>query len=74
MDYLAHGWSVDEMCRHHTHLTMAEAHAAMLYYWDHQEEIDDEIQLEWRQSEQEAASQKLPPVALRLIASRSKVA
>src|SRR5437867_3975046 len=31
MDYLAHGWSPDEMCRHHLHLTPAEAHAAMTY-------------------------------------------
>ena len=74
MDYLAHGWSVEEMCRHHTLLTMAEAHAAMLYYWDHQAEIDDEIHMEWSQAEAEAASQQLPQVALRLIASRSKVA
>ncbi len=74
MDYLAHGWSVEEMCRHHNHLTKAEAHAAMLYYWDHQAEIDDEIHREWSQAEAEAASQQPPPVALRLIASRSKVA
>ena len=30
MDYLAHGWSPDEMCRHYPHLTPAEAHAAMM--------------------------------------------
>lgn len=46
MDYLAHGWSPDEMCRHHSHLTPAEAHAAMTYYYDHQAEIDAEIQAE----------------------------
>jgi hypothetical protein len=26
MDYLAHGWSADEMCRQHEYLTPAEAH------------------------------------------------
>ena len=46
MDYLAHGWSPDEMCRHHSHITPAEAHAAMTYYYDHQAEIDAEIQAE----------------------------
>lgn len=46
MDYLAHGWSPDEMCRHHPHLTLAEAHGAMAYYYDHQAEIDAEIQAE----------------------------
>ena len=44
MDYLAHGWSPDEMCRQHPHLRLAESHAAMAYYYDHQDEIDREIQ------------------------------
>jgi uncharacterized protein (DUF433 family) len=48
MDYLAHGWSVDEMCRQHPYLTPAEAHAAMAYYFDHQEEIDSEVEAEAR--------------------------
>ena len=46
MDYLAHGWSADEMCRQHPYLLPAEAHAAMGYYFDHQAEIDAEIQQE----------------------------
>ncbi len=46
MDYLAHGWSVEEMCRHHEYLSKSEAHSAMAYYFDHQEEIDREIEAE----------------------------
>ncbi len=49
MDYLAYGWSVEEICRQHLYLTPAEAHAAMGYYFDHQEEIDQEIDQEWEQ-------------------------
>nr|WP_202803700.1 DUF433 domain-containing protein [Spirulina subsalsa] len=49
MDYLAYGWSVEEICRQHLYLTPAEAHAAMGYYFDHQEEIDREITQEWEQ-------------------------
>jgi hypothetical protein len=49
MDYLAHGWSVEEICRQHLYLKPAEAHAAMGYYFDHQEEIDREITHEWEQ-------------------------
>jgi len=55
MDYLAHGWSVDEICRQHPALTPAEAHASMLYYWDNQAEIDAEIREEWNQSRTEHA-------------------
>ena len=43
MDHLVLGWSVEEMCRQHPYLMPAEAHAAMAYYWDHKERIDDEI-------------------------------
>jgi uncharacterized protein (DUF433 family) len=46
MDYLAYGWSADEMCRQHPYMRLAEAHAAMAYYFDHQSEIDAEIQAE----------------------------
>lgn len=49
MDYLAHGWSVEEMCRQHPDLTAAETHAAMAYYYDYQEEIDQEIRQECQQ-------------------------
>ena len=48
MDYLAHGWSPEEMCRQHPYLTIAEAYSAMLYYWDHPQEIDAEIANETR--------------------------
>ena len=52
MDHLAYGWSAEEMCRQHAYLTLAEAHAAMGYYFDHQDEIDAEIRAEWEQVEQ----------------------
>ena len=58
MDYLAYGWSVEEMCRQHPYLTLSEAHTAMAYYFDHQDEIDYEIQQEWEQAE--AKVQSLP--------------
>lgn len=43
MDYLTHGWSPEEMCRQHPSLRLAEAYAAMAYYYDHQREVDEEI-------------------------------
>ncbi len=66
MDYLAHGWSTDEMCRQHSYLLPAEAHAAMGYYFDHQSEIDTEIQQEL--SAVEVARRDLPdaPFMVRL--------
>lgn len=49
MDWVAHGWTVDEMCRQHPYLLPAEAHAAMAYYYDHPDEIDAEIGAEQEQ-------------------------
>jgi hypothetical protein len=66
MDYLAHGWSPDEMCRQHPYLRPAEAHAAMTYYFDHQTEIDSEIEAEWQQVEQERAGANRSPFYVRL--------
>jgi uncharacterized protein (DUF433 family) len=70
MDYLAHGWSPDEMCRHHSHLRPAEAHAAMAYYYDHQTEIEAEIQAELAEIETARAAASPTPFVLRLRAQR----
>jgi uncharacterized protein (DUF433 family) len=66
MDYLEHGWSVDEMCRQHPYLSLSEAHAAMAYYFDHQDEIDREIAEEIDQVESEAKRAARSPIYLRL--------
>lgn len=66
MDWIAHGWSVEEMCRHHPYLQPAEAHAAMLYYFDHREEIDREIREEWEVSESSRATASPTPFELRM--------
>lgn len=66
MDYLAHGWSVDEMCHQHPYLRPAEAHAAMAYYFDHQEEIDREIEAELKEAASARANAPSPPFVVRL--------
>jgi hypothetical protein len=65
-DYLAYGWSPDEMCRQHPHLRPAEAHAAMAYYFDHQAEIDAEVWAEVDQFDREHKSAMNSPLRLRL--------
>lgn len=66
MDYLAHGWSPDEMCRQYPYLHLAEAHAAMGYYYDHQDEIDGEIRDELAQIEVGQASASPSPFLVRM--------
>jgi hypothetical protein len=62
-DHVGNGWSAEEILRQYPHLTAAEVHAALAYYYDHQKEIDAEIDGEI--AELEAADQQ-PPSALRL--------
>ncbi|MEM9558384.1 MAG: DUF433 domain-containing protein [Acidobacteriota bacterium] len=65
MDQMAHGWSVDEICRQYPHLQPAEVHAAMLYYWDHRDAVDREIREEWRLSDDASKQAMLPPAIAR---------
>lgn len=66
MDYLAYGWSVEEICRQHLYLKPAEAHAAMGYYFDHQEEIDREITQEWEQMQDSVVQAARSPFYTRM--------
>ncbi len=66
MDYLAYGWSVEEICRQHSYLTLAEAHASMGYYFDHQEEIDQEIRQELQQVQDDTTQAVKSPFYIRM--------
>ncbi len=43
LDKLAHGSSPEELHFQYPHLSMAQIHAALAYYYDHQEELENEI-------------------------------
>jgi len=62
-EHLVYGWSPDELCFQHPHLSLGQVHSALAYYWDHREQIDKEIEatLEYADALQRAA----PPSRLR---------
>ena len=37
------GMSADEIVHHYPTITLADVHAALAYYWDHREEIENAI-------------------------------
>lgn len=43
LDRLAYGWSPEEIHFQHTDLSLAQIHAALTYYYDHQPAVDAEI-------------------------------
>ncbi len=62
MDYVARGLGPEDLVRHYPYLKLAEVHAAMAYYHDHQPEIDAEIQAELEQLQEDAKT--TPPSAV----------
>src|SRR5713226_9288475 len=60
LDKLAYGWSPEEMHRQHPHLSMAQIHAALSYYYEHKDEVDADIERRDRYVENLRAQQKNP--------------
>lgn len=44
LDHTGYCWSADEIHRQHPYLSLAQIHAALAYYFDHKQEIDEKIQ------------------------------
>jgi uncharacterized protein (DUF433 family) len=58
LDHFAYGWSPEEMHYHHPHLSLAQIHAALTYYYDHQADFDAQIEKGLRRAETLAAETK----------------
>src|SRR5437868_395905 len=43
LDHVAYGWSAEEIQRQQSHLSLAQVHAALAFYYDHQSEFDKDI-------------------------------
>jgi uncharacterized protein (DUF433 family) len=43
LDHLAYHWDAEEVQRQHPSLTLGQIHSALAYYYDHQEELDRQI-------------------------------
>jgi len=66
LDHLAYGWSPEEMHYQHPHLSLAQIHAALAYYFDHQVEFDKQIDRSLREAEKLAAETNGSPLRQRL--------
>ena len=51
LDQQAYGMTPEQMHQEHPHLSMAQIHAALAYYYDHKAEIDAEIERQLRTAE-----------------------
>lgn len=66
MDHLAYGWSAEEIHRQHPNLSLAQAHGALAFYYDHQTEFDKAIAESLARTEKLAAANVESPGRLRL--------
>ena len=44
LDSQAYGWSPEELQFQHPHLSVGQIYSALAYYWDHKEELDEDIE------------------------------
>lgn len=66
LDKLAHGSSPEEMHFQYPHLSLAQIHAALAWYYEHQSELDAEIQRRWQEVNDMAAREADSPFQRRL--------
>jgi uncharacterized protein (DUF433 family) len=66
LDKLAWGWSPEGICLQHRQLSLAQIHAALSYYYDHQDEIDAEIAEQMREYEELRTQAENPPLRQKL--------
>ena len=58
----AYGWSPEELHFQHSFLTLGQIYSALAYYWDHQKELDADI--EKRLATVDKIRQKMDPPKL----------
>lgn len=47
-EHLAYGWSPEELKYQHSYLSLGQIYSALAYYWNHQEEVEQEIERQSR--------------------------
>ncbi|MCA1629728.1 MAG: DUF433 domain-containing protein [Acidobacteria bacterium] len=70
IDKLAHGSSPEEIHFQYPHLSLAQIHAALAYYYDHQAELDADIEKRRIDAEELAARASDEKLRGKLIASK----
>lgn len=66
LDYKAYGWSPEELHFQHPYLSLGQIYSALAYYWDHQEELDQDMARRLEVIEQVRHTLKPTPLEARL--------
>lgn len=69
LDKLAYGLSPEQIQEQHPHLSLAQVHAALAYYYDHQAQVDAQIKERTRDVESLRIQAGTSPIVQRLRAA-----
>src|SRR5712691_11598440 len=67
LDHLAYGWSAETIQENRAHLSLAQVYAALAWYYDHQTEMDAEIERQGERLQAMRAAVKASPLARRAL-------
>jgi uncharacterized protein (DUF433 family) len=62
-------WTPEHLQEQHPYLTMGQIHSALAYYWDHQEELDADIEQRYQFAEKLRREAGESPIVEKLRAS-----
>lgn len=62
----AYGWSPEELHFQYPHLNMSQIYSALAYYWEHKQEIDNDVQRRFEYAEKKRLAAGISPLAQRL--------
>jgi len=65
-DMIAHGWSPEEIHFQHPHLSLAQIHTALAFYFDHKDEFDAQVERTLRETDRLRSQAGESPVWKRL--------
>jgi uncharacterized protein (DUF433 family) len=66
LETLSYGWSPEELHLQHPYLSLGQIHSALAYYWDHKEELDQDIVRRLQQADQMRKTLGQPPLVDKL--------
>ena len=69
LDRLGYGWSPEEIHFQHPHLSLAQIHAALSYYYDHQARLDEQMASDEREIDDLRKARSESPIVQRLKAA-----
>jgi uncharacterized protein (DUF433 family) len=71
LDHIAYGWTAEAIQENHPSLTLAQVYAALAWYYDHQDELDVEIERQSERLQALRASAKPSSLAKRALLRRA---